>query len=124
MQCYTLHSKDLPRQRERIDKVVKYPSTEKLKPWYQTRCKRPCFHDVYLHAFKEPNVTIVDTGGKDVDIVCEQGIVMGDTGDQLGVLIFSTGFRSLFIGSPAGRANASVIGRSSRSLNQKWVEGG
>jgi cyclohexanone monooxygenase len=50
--------------RSRVDAIVADPATaEALKPWYRQLCKRPCFHDEYLQAFNNPNVTLVDTGG-------------------------------------------------------------
>ena len=38
-------------------------AAEVLKPYYRYLCKRPCFHDEYLSAFNEPNVTLVDCPG-------------------------------------------------------------
>ena len=37
------------------------PATaEILKPYYRYICKRPCFHDEYLPAFNNANVTLID----------------------------------------------------------------
>ena len=39
--------------RQRIADTVEDPATaEALKPWYGVSCKRPCYHDDYLPAFK------------------------------------------------------------------------
>ena len=52
------------KHRPRIDEVVKDPAVaEILKPYYRYLCKRPCFHDEFLEAFNEPNVTLVDCPG-------------------------------------------------------------
>src|SRR5215469_6375271 len=41
--------------RARADAIVTDPETAgKLKAWYRQLCKRPCFHDEYLQAFKTP----------------------------------------------------------------------
>jgi cation diffusion facilitator CzcD-associated flavoprotein CzcO len=122
-----LHALDLPRQemiRARVDEVVTDRATaEKLKAWYPSWCKRPCFHDEYLQSFNRGNVYLVDTNGKGVDQINERGISVADKMYELDVIIFSTGFRSPAVGSPAGRANMAVIGRKGRSLEQKWAEG-
>ena len=73
-----LHALDYPRQdriRRRVDDLVQDPATANgLKPWYPSWCKRPCFHDEYLQAFNSPNVSLVNTDGKGVDRVTENGI--------------------------------------------------
>ena len=49
------------------------PATaEILKPYYRYLCKRPCFHDEYLTAFNDPNVTLVDCPGG-IERVTEHG---------------------------------------------------
>ena len=54
--------------RARADSVVDNSETaESLKPYYRQFCKRPCFHDEYLRAFNNPNVTLVDTDGQGVE---------------------------------------------------------
>jgi cation diffusion facilitator CzcD-associated flavoprotein CzcO len=122
----SFHDMDLPHQemvRERVEKIVQDPNTaKKLKPWYPTWCKRPCFHDEYLQTFNLPNVALVDTNGQGVDRVSKDGILVGDTEYPLDVLIFSTGFRIPTISSPAARANMSVTGRNGRTMDQKWAE--
>ena len=77
-----LHTIDLPRQnqvRARVDHDVRDPSVaEKLKAWYPTWCKRPCFHDEYLPTFNRDNVTLVDTNGAGPDHLTSDAIVVGD----------------------------------------------
>jgi len=46
---------NMERVRQRIADVIKDPATaELMMPWYSQSCKRPCFHDEYLPAFKNP----------------------------------------------------------------------
>src|SRR3546814_7936542 len=59
--------------RARIDDVVtNQQAAEGLKPWYGMLCKRPTFHDDYLQAFNQPNVTLVDTQGRGLDRITER----------------------------------------------------
>ena len=122
----SLYAVDLPYQekvRARVDEIVQDKTVaEKLKPWYPTWCKRPCFHDDYLPTFNLPNVTLVDTDGKGVDLVTEHGLVVGVKEYEIDLLIFSTSFRFPGVGSPAYRACMTVTGRNGRSLDQKWAE--
>ena len=58
----------------RVDEIVKDKATaEALKPWYMHRCKRPCYDDEYLPAFNLPNVHLVDTNGKGITEINENG---------------------------------------------------
>src|SRR6185312_6948355 len=62
--------------RARVDSIVTDRATaEALKPWYGYYCKRPCFHDEYLHAFNRDNVTLVDTRGLGVERITETAVV-------------------------------------------------
>ena len=62
--------------RARIDQVVEDPiSGAVLKPYYRYLCKRPCFHDEYLGAFNQPNVTLIDCPAG-FDRVSERGPVV------------------------------------------------
>jgi cation diffusion facilitator CzcD-associated flavoprotein CzcO len=79
--------------RARIDQTVKDKATaEALKPWYNTMCKRPCFHDEYLHAFNKPGVALVDTGGKGVERITEKGVVVDGKEYEVDCLIYASGF--------------------------------
>ena len=108
--------------RSRVDQVVADKATaEKLKPWYNQFCKRPCFHDDYLATFNRPNVTLVDTQGKGVQQITERGVVVDGVEYELDCLIFATGFE---VGtSYAQRAGYEVKGRSGQTLTQKWADG-
>ena len=126
-----LQSIDLPRQeqiRARVDQIVKDSATaEKLKAYYPSWCKRPCFHDDYLPAFNQPNVTLVDTQGKGIDRLTENTVVVGNEEYQVDALIWGTGFATNLGGasadaSPTGRASISIRGRNGRLLSDKWNE--
>lgn len=124
---HSLLSADLVRQQRlhaRVDDTVKDKATaEKLKAWYPSWCKRPIFHDEYLPAFNNDNVTLVDTNGKGIDRLSENGVVAGGKEYEVDCLIFSTGFRAPFAKGPAGRSNINVTGRDGVSLEDKWTQG-
>jgi cyclohexanone monooxygenase len=107
--------------RTRIGTVVKDPATaESLKPWYDWLCKRPCYHDEYLRAFNQTNVTLVDTDGRGVERMTEDAAFANGREFKLDCLIYATGFElSPFEqGSPI-----PVIGRGGVTLAQKWKDG-
>jgi cyclohexanone monooxygenase len=108
--------------RDRVDAVVSEPTTaDALKPWYNRFCKRPCFSDAYLEAFNRPNVTLVDTGGRGVDRITEEAIVVGERAFGVDCLIYSTGFEA---NAPfAKRITYPITGRDGLTLARKW-EGG
>lgn len=108
--------------RARIDAIVTDPATaEALKPWYGYFCKRPCFHDEYLQAFNRDNVTLVDTHGRGVEAITENGVVVDDLEYPLDCLIFATGFE---VGTDyRQRTGFEVIGRDGLTLTEKWANG-
>ncbi|KAE9366267.1 FAD/NAD(P)-binding domain-containing protein [Stipitochalara longipes BDJ] len=118
---------DLPRQaaaRERAARVVKDPVVaEKLQAWYPTWCKRPCFHDEYLSAFNRDNVVLVDTDGKGLDRLTANSVVIGDHKYPVDVVIFATGFRTPFTGTPAEKANLTITGPHG-TMSQEWAAHG
>ncbi|KAJ7913509.1 hypothetical protein B0H13DRAFT_2326198 [Mycena leptocephala] len=126
-----LHAIDLQRAekvRARVSELVKDPETaEKLKHWYPAWCKRPTFHDEYLLAFNQPNVTLVDTDGKGVEALTEDAVVANGTPYPIDVLVLSTGF-ALFVegdsASPVSRAGLKVVGRDGLSMDDKWIQQG
>ncbi|EKG09679.1 Flavin-containing monooxygenase-like protein [Macrophomina phaseolina MS6] len=125
----TVHALDLPRTeriRRRVNDIVKDQATaEKLKAWYPSWCKRPCFHDDYLAAFNKPNVHLIDTNGKGVEAFTETALVANGTEYPVDALVLATGYRSPFDGnaSPAHRAKIEVLGRGGRNMDDKWDEG-
>ncbi|KAJ6504610.1 flavin-binding monooxygenase-like family protein [Mycena vitilis] len=122
-----LHALDLERAekiRARTTEVVKDRETaDKLKHWYPAWCKRPTFHDDYLPAFNQPNVTLVDTDGKGVDAFTDDALVANGTEYPIDVLVLSTGY-SLSVendsGSPSQRAGMRVVGRNGLTMDEKW----
>jgi cation diffusion facilitator CzcD-associated flavoprotein CzcO len=107
--------------RKRCETVVHDPETaEALKPWYDWLCKRPCYHDEYLEAFNQPNVTLVDTEGKGMDRITEHSVWANGQEFPLDLLIFATGFEL----SPLERGTPiPVTGRDGLTLEEKWDEG-
>jgi cyclohexanone monooxygenase len=108
--------------RARVDSIVKDADTAaKLKPWYRQFCKRPCFHDEYLQTYNRPNVELVDTNGKGVERLTENGVVVGGKEYPVDCLIFATGFE---VGtSYTRRAGYDIIGRGGQTLSEHWADG-
>jgi cation diffusion facilitator CzcD-associated flavoprotein CzcO len=108
--------------RARVDSIVKDKETaESLKPWYNQFCKRPCFHDEYLQTFNNPNVKLVDTRGKGVDAITENGVVANGTEYKLDCLIYATGFELATDWSH--RAGMEIYGRNGITTTEKWQDG-
>jgi cation diffusion facilitator CzcD-associated flavoprotein CzcO len=88
-----LNIEHMMRIHKRVDEIVKDRSTaEALKPWYMHRCKRPTFDDVYLPAFNKPNVHLINTEGRGVTEINENGPVFNGREYPLDLLIYATGF--------------------------------
>ncbi|KMU83723.1 cyclopentanone 1,2-monooxygenase [Coccidioides immitis H538.4] len=106
-----LDFKRMEKIRARVDATVKDPAVaEKLKP---------C--DDYLPTFNLPNVTLVDTDGKGVQKVTENGIVADGKEYELDCIVYATGFQ---IGTDySGRMDALIIGEDGRSLTEHWKSG-
>ena len=111
------------RVRARCNDIVKDAKTaEALKHWYRPWCKRPCFNDEYLPTFNRPNVTLVDTGGKGVERLTEQGLVIDGVEYALDCLIFATGFE-VSRATYTHQAELEIIGRDGRTLSAHWAAG-
>jgi cation diffusion facilitator CzcD-associated flavoprotein CzcO len=112
--------------RNLVSEVVKDKRTaEKLTPWYPTWCKRPTFSDLYLQAFNNDNVHLIDTDGKGIDRVTPQGIVANAQEYSLDILVLSTGYRTPATrGDPGSRAGIEIVGRNGRKLSEKYEEEG
>jgi cyclohexanone monooxygenase len=108
--------------RARCEEVVADPNTaESLKPYYRQFCKRPCFHDEYLKAYNNPNVTLIDTNGLGVERITEKGVVVDGTEYELDCLVYATGFE---VGTEyTRRSGYEVYGRDNLSLTEKWEDG-
>lgn len=122
-----LHELDLPRQerlRARIEDIVTNKSAaQNLKAWYPGWCKRPCFHDDYLPAFNQPNVTLVDTEGRGVDRLTEGALVFDGKEYPVDLIVFSTGYSSPIGLGPAERASMTIHGRNGQTLSEKTAGG-
>ena len=94
---------------------------EILKPHYRYLCKRPCFHDDYLQAFNNPNVTLVDCPGG-IEKFTGQGPVVGGRQYEIDLLVYGTGFEPE--ATPlARRVGHEIVGRGGVTLATKWAEG-
>ena len=108
--------------RARVDSIVTDRGTAKaLKPWYGYFCKRPCFHDEYLHTFNRDNVTLVDTQGRGVEAISAAGVVVAGAQHSIDCLIFATGFE---VGTDYSRRTGfEIIGREGLTLTDKGRDG-
>ncbi len=108
--------------RRRVEELVHDPdAVEVLKPWYRYLCKRPCFHDEYLQAFNEPNVTLVDCPAG-IERVTEQGPVVDGRQYEVDCIVYSTGFEAEL--TPLyRRAGHEIVGRDGLRLADKWADG-
>ena len=103
----------------RIEETVEDPATaEALKPWYMFMCKRPCFHNDYLPTFNRPNVHLVDTHGKGITEIAEEGPVFEDRVYPLDLLIYATGFEV----QKTGTWNR-IVGQGGVDLQDKYADG-
>jgi cation diffusion facilitator CzcD-associated flavoprotein CzcO len=108
--------------RRRIDEIVgDRPAAESLKPYYRYGCKRPCFHDEYLVAFNNPNVTLVDCPAG-VTRITPHGVVAKGEEYEVDCIVFATGFEGEL--TPfARRAGHTIIGRGGITMEEKWKDG-
>jgi cation diffusion facilitator CzcD-associated flavoprotein CzcO len=108
--------------RRRVEQLVEDPATaEALKPWYRQLCKRPCFHDEYLQAYNNPNVTLVDTDGRGVERITAKGVMVDGVEYELDCIIYASGFE---VGTDyTRRAGYEVVGRGGRTLTEHWADG-
>jgi cation diffusion facilitator CzcD-associated flavoprotein CzcO len=108
--------------RQRVsDLVADQRAVEILQPWYRYLCKRPCFHDEYLQAFNQPNVTLVDCPGG-IQEITEQGPVVDGRLYPVDCIVYGTGFEAEL--TPlARRVGHDIVGRGGVSLAEKWDEG-
>lgn len=124
--------RDAPRTerlRKRVeDTVTKDKDTsENLKPWYPSWCKRPCFHDEYLPSFNRENVTLVQTPpSTGVQKATSKGLVVDGKEYELDVLVFGTGYRSpaADMSEPSKMCNTTIRGRDGMLLSDKWLAEG
>jgi cation diffusion facilitator CzcD-associated flavoprotein CzcO len=108
--------------RARVDAIVCDRETAaKLKAWYRQLCKRPCFHDAYLQAFNTPGTHLIDTDGKGVERITENGVVVAGQEYTLDCIIYASGFE---VGTEyKRRAGFDLTGRGGVKLSEHWAEG-
>jgi cyclohexanone monooxygenase len=108
--------------RSRVDSIVDDRETAaKLKAWYRQLCKRPCFHDEYLQAFNVPGTHLVDTDGKGVEKITEQGVVVAGREYPLDCIIYASGFE---VGTEYKRRSGfDMSGRGGVRLSEHWAQG-
>lgn len=82
------------------------------------------FHDEYLPAFNQPNVTLVDTDGKGIDGLSRNGITAGGKEYELDVIVWASGFVSPAVGTAASKAGIELTGRQGKRLEDKFQEQG
>jgi cation diffusion facilitator CzcD-associated flavoprotein CzcO len=108
--------------RQRIEELVTDPDkAEMLKPYYRYLCKRPCFHDEYLLAFNNPNVTLIDCPAG-IERITSQGPLVDGKQYEVDCIIYGTGFEPeltpLF-----RRVGHDIVGRGGVTLAEKWADG-
>ena len=108
--------------RQRAEEIVQDKATaENLKAWYRQLCKRPCFHDEYLQAFNQPSTRLVDTDGKGVEKVVEDGVIVNGEHFPLDCLIYASGFE---VGTPhTERTGFDLEGVDGVRLSDHWKDG-
>ena len=106
--------------RARVDAIVGDRETAaKLKAWYRQLCKRPCFHDAYLQAFNTPGTHLVDTDGKGVERITENGFVVAGKEYEVDCIIYASGFE---VGTEyKRRAGFDLAGRDGMKLSEHWA---
>ena len=108
--------------RRRVEEIVGDRAVaEVLKPYYRYLCKRPCFHDEYLTAFNNPNVTLIDCPAGIAEIN-ERGPVIDGVQYDVDCLVYGTGFEAEL--TPLyRRAGHEIVGRGGVTLAEKWADG-
>jgi len=108
--------------RTRAEEIVNDKETaESLKPYYNQFCKRPCFHDEYLKTYNRENVRLIDTDGKGLEELSENGIIFNDVEYEVDCIIFATGFE---VGTDYSRRSGYQIkGVDNLTVSDKWKKG-
>jgi len=108
--------------RARAEEIVNDKETaESLKPYYNQFCKRPCFHDEYLATYNRDNVHLIDTDGKGLEELSENGIIFNNVEYEVDCIIFATGFE---VGTDYSRRSGYQIkGVNNLTVSDKWKKG-
>ncbi len=94
---------------------------KKLMPWYSQACKRPCFHDEYLPAFNRSNVHLVDTDGKGIHELGENGPIFEGREYPVDLLIYASGYE--VTNDYHERLGFDPKGRGGTPLSVAWADG-
>jgi cation diffusion facilitator CzcD-associated flavoprotein CzcO len=108
--------------RRRVEELVSDQATaEILKPYYRYLCKRPCFHDEYLLAFNNSNVTLVDCPAG-IERMTKNGPVVNGRHYDVDCIVYGTGFEAEL--TPLyRRVGHEIVGRGGITLTEKWADG-
>jgi cation diffusion facilitator CzcD-associated flavoprotein CzcO len=117
-----LDYKVMEEHRRRVDALVSDPlKAEILKPFYRYICKRPCFHDEYLQAFNNANVSLIDCPAG-VQRITEKGLLVDGELYEVDCIVYGTGFEPEQ--TPLHRRTGhEVVGRDGVTLAGKWADG-
>lgn len=105
-----------------VDSIIDDPATaEALKPWYNFLCKRPLFSDDFIESFNRDNVTLVNTEGRGLERLTENGLVVNGKEYAVDKIVFATGFD---VGAAAYAVGGyDVIGRGGVSMKDRFADG-
>lgn len=67
-------------------------------------------------------MALVDNDGKGPDRLTADSIVVGAQKCPVDVIIFATGFRTPFTGTPAEKANLTITGPSNPQIDITWID--
>lgn len=101
--------------------VTDSETAEKLKPWYRPMCKRPTFNDDYLLAFNRPNTHLIDTDGKGVEGITENGVVAKGIEYPVDCIIYASGYD--FAKDPRKALDFAIRGVDGKDLRDHWRDG-
>ena len=113
----------MERIRARYDAHVADPEVAEESSSRTTRmpASAPVFSDLYLPTFNRPNVTLVDTDGKGIEAVTEDGFVVRGETYEVDTIIFASGME--FGTSYTDAARYDIVGTGGLTLSRKWANG-
>lgn len=107
--------------RKKIGSVINDPALrEKLVPkGHAFAARRPSVDSGYFHAFNRDNVELADVRESPIEAFTDTGIRTSAKSHEFDMVIFATGFDA-FTGS---LLKPNIVGRSGRTLKEKWSAG-
>lgn len=108
--------------RDRVSRIIADAEVANdVMPWYNYLCKRPLYSDDFLQAFNQDNVSLVDTDGRGVDAITENGVSFDGREYDVDCIVFATGFD---VGAAAHKVGGYALeGRYGLTLDEKWADG-